>query len=306
MQTIRKFSFRSLLVSLVIAFNVASVSATHIIGGEIYWDCITEGIHAGKLRFYLKLYRDCSLIATVSSNQALDIEGHPTLSVIPLSLVSLSDVTPQGCGFSCASAGAGNMSLEEYIFASEPIILSGMPPQQGYQVSYEQCCRVDCANFQNAANYTLRLEATMYPVNDQSFYPCYDSSPRSAEPPINVLCAGQEFRYNANIIDPDIDSLSYSFVNAIHQDGTMPYTSGYSGISPLPGPTVDPSYDVVTLDPVTGQMEYDFPPGLQGKWNTVTAVEAWRCGQLVSRNVLDMIWTVLPCAQAPTPFRRYL
>jgi len=300
MQTLLNYSLRSLCTILVIVLNFNSASASHIIGGEIYWDCITEGANAGKLRFYLKLYRDCSQNTAVNSTQELIIDGHPIYSFIYLSLVSQSDVTPPGCGFSCASATQGSPALEEYVFASEPMILSGTPPQQGYQLTYNRCCRANCTNIQIAQNYTFKLSATMYPVNDQSFYPCYDSSPRSAEPPINVLCAGQEFRYNANIVDPNVDSLSYAFVNAAQDNGTVLYSSGYSGTAPFPGPDINPNYDEVTLDPVTGQIEYDFPLGLQGKWNTVTAVEAWRCGQIVSRNVFDMIWSVMPCSDPNT------
>jgi hypothetical protein len=293
----KRFHFK-LMLTVMLALNINSASALHIIGGEIYWDCISEGVHAGKLRFYLKLYKDCSQSNPLAPNQSLAIVGNgEPLYTIQLNLLSQTDITPQGCGFSCASATAGSPALEEYIFASEPVQIMGTPPLQGYQIRYNLCCRVDCANLQNAINYPLRLEATMYPVNDHGFYPCYDSSPRSTEPPVNVICSGQELRYNANAVDPDSDSLRFSFTYALGKNnGIIPYSNGYSATSPLPGPNINPSYDLVTLDPATGQMEYDLPPGLQGRWNTVTAVEAWRCGQLVSRNVLDMVMTVVSCA----------
>lgn len=151
-------------------------------------------------------------------------------------------------------------------------------------------------NITAAFNYTMRLEAVMYPYNGESAYPCLDSSPRSAAAPATLFCAGQEIRYNEGFVDPNADSLRFSLTNALHSGGVVPY-SGYTGAQPLPGPNLDPSYPLVSLNPATGQMDYDLPGGIQGRWVIVTTAEAYRCGQLISRNSSDMLLMVLPSTE---------
>jgi hypothetical protein len=281
-----------LIAILSLSFNVAS--ATHIIGGEIYWDCITEGEHAGKLRFYLKLYRDCSQNTVVPSEMDLWVFGHPSISTIPVALVSQTDVSPPGCGYSCATASIGDLATEEYIFASAPVVISGVPPVEGWRFELSQCCRAESMNINGATNYTISLKAYMYAYNGQSVYPCFDSSPRSAEAPATLFCAGQDIRYNAGFVDADADSMRFSLTDALHEGGVVPY-SGYTGAQPLPGPNLDPAYPLTSLNPETGQMDYDLSGGLQGRWVVVTTAEAYRCGQRISRNSSDMLFTVLPC-----------
>ncbi|MCF8258061.1 MAG: T9SS type A sorting domain-containing protein [Flavobacteriales bacterium] len=271
-------------------------SATHIIGGEIYWDCITEGEDAGKLRFYLKLYRDCSQNTMIPSTLNLQVEGHPSITLIPVDMISQTDITPPGCGFNCATAGIGDRTTEEFIFASAPVVLNGVPPAQGWRFIASWCCRTESMSITSAPNYTMTLEAVMYPYNGENVYPCFDSSPRSAEAPSILFCAGQDIRYNAGFVDPNADSLLFSLTDALHENGIVPY-SGYTGAQPLPGPNLDPSYPLVSLNPATGQMDYDLPGGLQGRWVVVTTAEAYRCGQLISRNSSDMLLTVLPCTE---------
>jgi len=289
-----RFIFRTLVLLTISASGLSTASATHIIGGEIYWDCITEGGDAGKLRFYLKLYRDCSQNTAVPAEMSLQVIGHPSINTIPVTLVSQTDVSPPGCGYTCATAGVGDLATEEYIFASAPVMLTGVPPSQGWRFRMDICCRAASTNISSAVNYTMRLEAIMYPYNGESAYPCLDSSPRTAEAPSPLFCAGQDIRYNAGFVDPNADSLRFSLTDALHHDGVVPY-SGYTGAQPLPGPNLDPSYPLVSLNPSTGQMDYDLPGGLQGRWVVVTTAEAYRCGQRISRNSLDMLLTVMPC-----------
>jgi gliding motility-associated-like protein len=283
-----------LFVSLTLALgSTEKAQANHIIGGEITWTCQGNGSYI----FYLKLYKDCTQNTNVGTSQSLLVLNHPSISAIPLTLQNQQDITQPGCGVSCNGAVAGNVAVEEYTFASAPITLGSTPPAQGFEFVYNQCCRNDVTNMVSAINYTIYYRAVMYPLNGLDTDPCYDNSPQFAERPSALLCSGYELSYNSNAIDVDGDSLAYSFVPAAHENGTVPYAAGYSHEVPLPGPTLDPSYDQVTIDPVTGQIVYQSPGGLQGKWNIAYVVRAYRCGQLISENLREMQVWIIPCSE---------
>ena len=282
-----------LTLSLTFVLGIGKqASASHIIGGEITWACQGNGTYI----FYLKLYRDCTQSTPVNVIDSLLVANHPSINVVLLTLQSQQDITQPGCGVSCLGAGAGDVAVEEFIFASAPITLGAVPPANGFIFRYNRCCRNSVTNMVGAENYTINYRAVMYPLSGLDSNPCYDSSPQFAENPSALLCSGYQLSYNSNAIDADGDSLTYSFVSAAHEAGTVPYAAGYSFDVPLPGPTLDPSYDLVTIDPITGQIEYNAPGVLQGKWNIAYVVRAFRCGQLISENVREMQVWIIPCS----------
>lgn len=283
------------LLTLLMA-GTERARAEHIIGGEITWSCQGNGQYI----FYLRLYRDCTVNTFVANTQTLSVSNHPTLSSITLTLESQQDITQPGCGVSCNGAVPGNIAVEEFVFASDPIDLGSVPPADGFIFTYNQCCRNTVTNLVSADNYTINYRAVMYALNGLDTDPCYDSSPEFAEKPSALLCSGYQLSYNSNGIDVDGDSLAYEFVAPRHEAGFVPYAAGYSFDVPLPGPTLDPSYDQITIDPVTGQIEYDAPGGLQGKWNIAYMVRAYRCGQLISENIREMQVWIIPCTEPNT------
>lgn len=291
MTSAKRFLIIILSTVLLVLAEGRQAVATHIIGGEITWECLGNGQYI----FYLRLYRDCSQ-TTQMTILPINVYNHPSITQIPITLQSQQDITEPGCGVSCEGAQMGQVAVEEFVFASAPVNLGGVPPDEGYIFTFQQCCRNDVTNLVNAVNYSLYYWAAMYPLNDQDTDPCYDSSPQFGEPPSSLLCSGYSLNYNSNAIDPDGDSLVYEFHAPFGQDNVqVPYAAGYSSQLPLPGPTIDPSYDSVTIDPVTGQIDYDAPAGLQGKWNVTFIVKAYRCGQLISANLREMQVWVIPC-----------
>ena len=50
---------RIFFILLTICLSYAPVKASHLLGGEITWECVTSGTNTGKLIFTLKLYRAC-------------------------------------------------------------------------------------------------------------------------------------------------------------------------------------------------------------------------------------------------------
>ena len=54
---------KKLLLVLFIFFFVIEIKATHLMGGEITWECIKTGSKSGQYVFQMKLYRDCQGVA---------------------------------------------------------------------------------------------------------------------------------------------------------------------------------------------------------------------------------------------------
>ena len=277
---------------LLVVFQVRTAEASHISSGDLYWECITTGPDAGKFVMYMTAYRDCSIPNQTILAPQLTVENCPTLGSLAMTEVSRTDATPPACGFTCAD-GVEDISLEQFLFASDPFDLPGPPPPQGYVFIYEGCCRSVVQNVVMPSNENLYFSVTMYPFNGQNTSPCYDSSPRFAENPSSLRCSGYEMRYNSNAIDPDKDSLTYSFVQALGTGGNpVTYEAGFSATSPLPGPSA------ITLDPVTGQFEYQSSASEQGSYAMSVAVDAWRCGQRISRTIREMTVSFVACNPA--------
>ncbi len=279
-----------LIVLLSLGVQRQKALASHITSGDLYWVCVQSGPDAGKFIFYMTAYRDCSIPNQTIVAPQLAVSNCPTLTSLALTLVSQTDVTSSACGYTCAD-GIEDISVQQYIFASAPVAIPGPPPPQGYVFTYEACCRNDVQNLVNSTSQNFNFSVTMYPYNNQNTDPCFDSSPQFAENPSSLRCSGYELRYNNNAIDPDQDSLSYSFAPALGTSGSpIQYEPGFNANSPLPGP------NTITLDPVTGQFQYLSNAGIQGSYSMIVAVDAWRCGQLKSRTIREMTVSFVACS----------
>ncbi len=300
-----------------------SLFASHLMGGEITWACQGNGQYI----FNLKFYRDCNGINTPNS-VAMSVFNHPTINTINLLLVSQTDISPTcniaGPGISCTNAEnqpgwptsgspvAG--AVQESVYQSAPITMSGIPPPQGWIFAYSDCCRNgSLTNLQNASSFGFTLRASMYSFNGQNADPCFDSSPTFLESPSTVICLGSPFTYNHNAYDPDLDSLSFSWAEPLgaftgtYALGTnpapVPFTTGYNYNSPLPGTTQDPSNVPASINSATG--EISFTSFTQGYFVTVVKVEAWKCGTLVAEIYREIQVVLLPCAGNSTPTVTY-
>lgn len=302
-----------------------TAQASHLMGGEITWECQGNGQYIFKLQFY----RDCNGINTPST-VTLTVINHPTVQSVLLNLVSQTDISPAcnsaGPTISCSSAESQTGwptssspvagAVQQSIFQSAPISLPGVPPTQGWTFAYSDCCRNgSLSNLAGANSYGFTLRAVMYAYNGQNAGPCFDSSPTFLESPSTVICLGAPFKYNHNAYDPDLDSLSYSFAQPLDDfslsspyvvgtnPGYVPYVTGYSYSSPLPGITENPSNVPATINAQTG--EISFTSFTQGYFVTNVKVEAWKCGILVAEIYREIQIVLLPCAANDKPTVTY-
>lgn len=272
--------------------------STHTAGGEIYWDCINEQ----SIVVHVLIYKDCSVFQLIDPNgNFIRFNNHNSLYEVPLNLTDVVDLNDQNCGALCDQS----VGRELYRFQTDTLQLGGLPPVEGWEISYNLCCRATTHNLLNPTTNTLTLSARMYALSEATTGACLSSSPRALLPPPGKLCSGSLLSYNSMSTDPEGDSISYEFKSALalsfpdHIE--LSYLPGYSFDSPLPGPAIDPSYSSATIDPGTGQLEYALPEGLEGKWNITMGISEWRCGELASTTTRDFIVEAENCAIANQP-----
>ncbi len=281
----------SALILLFLIF-VSPLSASHFMGGEITWRCNGTGPNTGKFVFQVKFYRDCN---GVPGSSSLTLITNAPIGSINCSLVSQTDISPQGMGCpTCATPMGLSNAVEEFIYESAPLSLNGTPPPTGWYFYYNDCCRnTAITNLSNLMDFTLR--AFMYPFSGQSTNPCMDNSPYFPEPPTLGVCIGDTISYGHAAIDIDLDSMHYSWDHPIENGfpGTnVPYVAGYTYQSPLPGTTQNPLNSAAVLDPDHGIIT--FKSVTSGSFTTVTKVSSFKCGQLVSEIFREVQITLVP------------
>ena len=283
-------------------FN-SQVNASHLMGGEITWEC--NG--SGQFIFNMKIYRDCNGISG-PSGVSLTVSNCSSLTTIPMNDISQTDISPvcdaAGPAITCAGAtGSTAGAVEEFVYQSNPITISGTPPAAGWIFTYTDCCRnASITNLVGASGYGFTLRAKMYAYNNQNTDPCYDSSPIFTEKPATIICTTYPFTYNNSAYDKDLDSLVYSWDEPLDQlagtftntnPAAVPFAAGYSVTSPLPSTAQNSSNIAATLNSSTGEIA--FTSYTAGNFVTVVKVQAYKCGSLVAEVYREGQVVLLSC-----------
>ena len=268
-----------IVLCLLLLAGTRTSIASHLMGGEVTWDCIKTGPNTGRFVFKVKLYRDCNGIPGPGS-VTLTTNAPGWGGGILCPQVSLTDISPVGPGCpTCANPLGLANAVQEYIYQSAPILITGVPPATGWFFYYNDCCRNGAITNLGAGAGDFTLRAFMYPYNATNTNPCFDSSPQFAEKPQLGTCTRNETSYNHNAIDLELDSLVYSWGNPLQNGfpGTnYPFAGGYSATSPLPGPAQNPLNVAPVMNFQTGVVTFtSFTPGA---FVTVTKVTAYKCG----------------------------
>lgn len=283
------------LIGTLLLFGL-STKATHIIGGELYYDHLGGDQYA----VTLKIYRDCGPNNTNGTGfdpsvevGVFDASGNylfsefytfPGSTTIPVVLNNpCLTVPPVVC-------------VEEAAYTGQVTLPSGTG---GYILAYQRCCRTpSIINLFNASNQGLTCTVQ---VPDASVTGP-NSSPRfSLYPPI-ALCANQAMTFDHSATDPDGDVLEYAL--------TEPFDGG-STVQPQPSPPAGPPYAPVTwapgyslanminaspalsIDPVSGLMQ--LTPTLIGSFVMGVRVTERRNGQVLSAVTRDLRFDVVNC-----------
>ncbi|MBW7868094.1 MAG: gliding motility-associated C-terminal domain-containing protein [Brumimicrobium sp.] len=283
---------RKLLILFLLVMYAFTARATHGMGGDITWHCLGNGQYI----FELKFYRDCNGFDVNINYETLQVWGHPNLTSIQVNYISRTDISPTctpASGyvpFTCGSGtggGSGVGAVEEILYRSDPISISGTPPVAGWKFTFQNFSRsANLTNIQSPTTYGITLSATMYPVPGNTGG-CIDNSPIFLQSPYIVSCAGEQYEYNPNVVDPDLDSLVFDWGKPLDYFPTgsfspptnpapVPFVAGFSYDNPTPGPGFNAGNQAAVLDSETGKMT--FKSFTIGNFATKIVIDSYRAG----------------------------
>ncbi|HLV41457.1 MAG TPA: PKD domain-containing protein [Brumimicrobium sp.] len=280
---------------LFILFLPAQLFASHIVGGEMYYDCLGDNNY----RIVIKIYRDCNSDGAAYDRPIylgiFDKSNNTRVRMEPVNYPG-SDVLPVVFSSPCITAPS-NICVQEAIYSK---VINLPPLPEGYIIAYERCCRgPEIMNLFNPGSLGLTMTTTIPGTN--SGVSC-NSSPRFNNYPPLLLCNNEPLYFDHSATDPDGDDLVYELSTPFH---------GGSNLDPMPNPTTNPPFSLInwgngfgptqpfgvtgpiTIDPNTGQLTAS--PDLIGKFVVGVTVKEYRNGVLIGSTQRDFLFTVFNC-----------
>ncbi len=286
---------KKLLLFISIILIQFSAFGEHIVGGEIYYDCLGND----QYRFTIKVYRDCnSSGAQFDSPLPLGIFRNSDNSLYNTVNVAYpgSSVLPVVFSNPCVQP-PNNICVQEAVYQ---VLITLPETAEGYTVVYERCCRgPSIVNLTNPDGQGLTLSATVPGTN--SGVTC-NSSPRFTNYPPLLLCNNEELVFDHSATDPDGDVIEYELCT--------PFDGG-SQFDPAPNPPNNPPFNniawengfsatqpfsasgPINLDPNTGLLTAS--PTLLGKFVVGVCAKEYRNGNLISTTRRDFQFVVFNC-----------
>ena len=230
-----------LLFIALLAFKPEKLSASHFAGADLTYTCLGGNTYLISYSFY----RDCSGIpapssVTVnfecSSNAAFNF--NTTLNRIP---GTGQEITPGCSAVPTHCSGGNSYGIQEYVFQGQVTLA----PCNSWKMWTTGGARNPITTTSGSGNWYNMA------VLDNLNAPC-NSSPTFSNKPVAVVCSNQPFCFNHGALDPDGDSLVYSFypvmtssaTTSVNYIGSWSFTNFLTAQTP-PG---------ITLDPVTGDI----------------------------------------------------
>jgi gliding motility-associated-like protein len=137
-----------------------------------------------------------------------------------------------------------------------------------------------------------------------------DDSPVFFQDPHFVSCAGTPFTFNGNAIDPNLDSLVFSFgipynniqgasYNPPVDPIPVPFEIGFSALNPTPNQSLNPANIPSSLNPISGELSFTCMN--IGNYVVKILVKSYRQGILISEVEREMQLMVMPCSGGNNP-----
>lgn len=289
--------------------------AYHIIGGEIYYECLGVDPNdpmSNLYQFTLKIYRDCA-------GGGQDFDSLPGTAVGTVTIYQGDNSVPfiytinlTAPNISWLQADAGNPCLivPPNICVQEGVYIfdQSLPiNDESFHITYQRCCRNSSINNiytpdETGATYTVELTPTAQ--NE-----CNNSPEFNNFPPI-IICVNEELNFDHSATDEDGDQLVYEFCSPLKGGGLFGNPTASNGIYPNPDDPppyndVDfilPTYSaltplagdpVVSIDPFTGLITG--VPEVQGQFVVGICVKEYRNGELIGSIQRDFQFNVAYC-----------
>ncbi len=289
---------------ILLAFGWVGVRASHLVGGELYYDNLGNGSY----NITLKLYRDCNCLNCAGFGQV------EYISIYTANGTLLQQLGLPFPGSQTLSSTITNPCLVATDVCVEQAVYTGsvnLPPVAGgYTLIYQRCCRNSSVNNilqDQGATYVAQIPGSDVVANSTN------SSPRFKNFPPIFICNNAPLVFDHSATDPDGNVLRYSLAApfdgatsacpdpspATQQTGcqTTPYpyssviyTGVYEEKNPMNNP---PNTGVMRIDSVTGYLTVT--PNQQGQFVVGVKVDEYKNGVLLSSVTRDFQFNVVQC-----------
>ena len=293
---------------LVFLFATDTVQATHIVGGDLTYRCLSGGFY----EIRLTLRRDCFLGAvdaqfddpasvgffSAADNQLLTFVDFDGQLLMPFR--AGDDTLNQTFISDCTIAG-NDVCVHQTTYV-DTVFLPAI--SDGYILAYQRCCRnASLNNVVNPLNTGMTITARL----DHSDPDDCSNSPQFGPYPPIYICIGDTIDYSAGIENPEIgDSLVYCLITP---------NAGGDQVNNRPQPPPEPPYDTVnwvsppyslsnllggdplTINSQTG--EITGVPNTIGQFLVGVCVSVYNDGVLVSTAQREWQYNVRMCRDVP-------
>ncbi len=275
--------------------------ARHIAGGELYYTYTGADPSNANNSVYtitLRLFRECNSSGPTLENEQANVgiyESEVLFRTLFLPRVgAVNTISLNTAAFPCLVGNVG--ACYQVALYSASIVLPNNSP--GYTLSRLGCCRADfIANLSIptgvGSNYVTKIPGRIALPGGNN------SSPQFNVKDTALICSQKQFILDFGAIDPDGDSLTYSFCDAFSSPGgnnntappnslsqnPLPYRFPYSGLEPLGSN--------VRIDPATGVISGLAPPS--GNYVVNVCITEWRNGRPFTEHRKDFIMAVQSC-----------
>lgn len=289
-----------LILCLLFSFRAIKSSASHIVGGEVSYKCLGNGLY----QITVNIYEDCKGDPT-----AIEQDDPGYISIYDganFSHLYLFDSVRMQQPKVNVPANFSNQCIKNYpdvclwkVTFTKSYVL--VPSSTGYIIVYQRCCRnFSVLNIVNpgstGATYYTNIPSSQTVV-------CNNSAVFKNYPPL-VICQNTPLVYDHSATDADGDSLSYEFCTAY--DGGNPnnvkpvpghppfipvrYVTPFSATNPMAG------FPQIKVDPVTGIISGT--PNILGRYVVTVCCHEWRNGVMINTVFRDFQFVVTNCSKA--------
>lgn len=285
---------KNLLIAAIFVICSHFSFASHIVGGEIYYDSLGNN----QYRVVIELFRDCQNSATPFDDpiQYTVFYANGTIwSTFSIALPT-PEILPIVYDDPCVTP-PNDICIERAIYVDTITLPFDIG---GYYISYQRCCWAN--NIQNMVSPGDNGITLTTMVPGSSLVDVHNNCARFNEYPPLVLCANNTLDFDHSAFDEDGDSLVYSLCSPLlggsisnvipDPETAAPYSpitweTNFSALVPLGvGSTV-------TIDAQTGMMS--FTPNQLGNFAIGVCVQEYREGILINEKMRTFGYRVVAC-----------
>jgi gliding motility-associated-like protein len=288
-----KFFQKLLLIFCLCGLSFSSIKATHIVGGELNYRCITGNLY----EISLTVFRDCQNgVPPFDTFAAVGIFDSSNAFVMQLLIPFMGDDTLNPTLFNPCLVIPPDVCVHRTTYVDTVYLpfISG-----GYQLAYQRCCRnYTILNIQNPD----QTGATYYTqISELALTTCNSNPVFNAWPPI-YICVGEPIVFNHSATDYDGDSLVYELcapfegaivTNSMPQPPNPPPYDSIVWQFPFGTTNMMGGTDLLKINSQTGLLTGT--PTITGQYVVGICVKEYQNGVLISSTKRDFQYNVGVC-----------